>query len=208
MTCMSAGSETTALLNSAGRALAEVGTAAGTKMPDTRPPGTLDALWQLHLDMVLAAVAYNLPADGVLMGHGDASRVAGSCGGPRPRSRGVGGLVHRPRRVAVPGDGDARVPARPGRRHRYSHGRHRRRVAPSHVDDRMVWNFSVLGLPSVVIPVGRTVVGLPVGVRVVAAHGNDHVAVAFARHAAQVLGGYTPPPPAAAGLSGAATKTP
>lgn len=48
--------------------------------------------------------------------------------------------------------------------------------------------FSVLGLPSMVLPAGLTADGLPVGVQVVAPHGHDHVAVAFARAATTAIG--------------------
>jgi amidase len=53
--------------------------------------------------------------------------------------------------------------------------------------------ISVLGLPSVVMPVGRTEAGLPVGMQVVAPHGHDRVAVEFARRAAEIVGGYSVP---------------
>jgi amidase len=52
----------------------------------------------------------------------------------------------------------------------------------------------VLGLPSVVIPIGRTAAGLPVGMQVVAPWYHDRRAIRAAQLMAEVLGGYVPPP--------------
>ena len=52
-------------------------------------------------------------------------------------------------------------------------------------------------LPVTVPPVGRTPDGLPVGVQVVAPYLHDRTAMAFARHIAEVTGGYVAPPAAA-----------
>jgi amidase len=184
------GSETAALLNSAVDALA----AAGVQRSDARPSGTFDELWQLHLDMVLAAVAYNLEEDEVPVAtathRGWLARAE-----DRARVRATWAEWFTEHDVllcpvmampAFPHDQDGDI----GTRTIDIDG-----VSRPHMST-VGWCglFSVLGLPSVVIPVGRTAGGLPVGMQVVAAHGNDHVAVAFARHAAQVLGGYTPPP--------------
>lgn len=59
--------------------------------------------------------------------------------------------------------------------------------------------INVLGLPSVVIPVGRAGDGLPVGMQVIAAWGNDRLALDVARRIDTVLterglGGYAIPP--------------
>jgi amidase len=54
--------------------------------------------------------------------------------------------------------------------------------------------FNVLGLPTVVMPVGFTSAGLPVGMQVVAPHLHDHTAVQFAGLAAEVLAGSVAPP--------------
>lgn len=62
------------------------------------------------------------------------------------------------------------------------------------------WN-SLIGsayLPVTVPPVGLTASGLPVGIQVVAPYLGDRTALAFARCMADVLGGYIPPPAAAA----------
>ena len=54
--------------------------------------------------------------------------------------------------------------------------------------------IGVLGLPSAVPPIGRTEAGLPVGVQVVAPFLHDRRAVRVAGLAAEVAGGYEPPP--------------
>jgi amidase len=52
----------------------------------------------------------------------------------------------------------------------------------------------LVGLPSAVVPVGRTEAGLPVGMQIVAPYLQDRRAVRAARLVSEVLGGYTPPP--------------
>ena len=55
--------------------------------------------------------------------------------------------------------------------------------------------IGVAYLPSVVVPVGRTPDGLPVGVQVVAGFGEDRTALAVAsRHQRAPSGGSRPPP--------------
>jgi Asp-tRNA(Asn)/Glu-tRNA(Gln) amidotransferase A subunit family amidase len=55
--------------------------------------------------------------------------------------------------------------------------------------------IGVVGLPSAVPPVGRTLAGLPVGIQVVTAYLRDREAVKLAGIVADVSGGgYTPPP--------------
>jgi amidase len=49
-------------------------------------------------------------------------------------------------------------------------------------------------LPSTVSPAGLTKAGLPVGLQAVAAHGEDYTSIEFCRLAAEVIGGFTPPP--------------
>jgi amidase len=49
-------------------------------------------------------------------------------------------------------------------------------------------------LPVTVPPVGRTASGLPIGIQIVAPYLHDRTALAFARCATDVLGGYEPPP--------------
>lgn len=64
----------------------------------------------------------------------------------------------------------------------------------------LLWN-SLIGsayLPVTVPPIGQTTGGLPVGIQVVAPYLSDRTALAFARCMAEVLGGYVPPPAAAA----------
>ena len=52
----------------------------------------------------------------------------------------------------------------------------------------------IVGLPSAVVPIGRTAAGLPVGMQIVAPYLQDRRAVRAARLVSEVLGGYTPPP--------------
>jgi amidase len=54
--------------------------------------------------------------------------------------------------------------------------------------------IGIVGLPSAVIPIGRTAAGLPVGMQIVAPYLQDRRAVRAAQLAEAVLGGYTPPP--------------
>jgi amidase len=57
-----------------------------------------------------------------------------------------------------------------------------------------VMPFSVLGLPSAVVPIGRTEAGLPLGVQVVAPYLQDRRAMRVARLISVVIGGYEVPP--------------
>jgi len=52
----------------------------------------------------------------------------------------------------------------------------------------------VLGLPSVVAPIGRTQAGLPVGVQMVAPYLHDRRAIRIAGLTSALLGGYEVPP--------------
>jgi amidase len=54
--------------------------------------------------------------------------------------------------------------------------------------------IGIVGLPSAVVPIGRTAAGLPVGMQIVAPYLHDRRAVRAARLVSSVLGGYTPPP--------------
>jgi amidase len=54
--------------------------------------------------------------------------------------------------------------------------------------------IGVAYLPSVVVPVGRTAEGLPVGVQVVADFHQDRTALAVAQRITDVLGGFEAPP--------------
>lgn len=54
--------------------------------------------------------------------------------------------------------------------------------------------FNFLGLPATQVPMGISPSGLPTGVQVSAAPGNDHVAIRVAQHLERVTGGWTPPP--------------
>ena len=57
-----------------------------------------------------------------------------------------------------------------------------------------VMPFSVLGLPSSVVPIGRTATGLPLGMQVVAPYLHDRRAMRVARMVSEVIGGYVVPP--------------
>lgn len=53
--------------------------------------------------------------------------------------------------------------------------------------------FNILGLPVTQVPTGVNSAGLPLGVQVAAAPGNDHVALRVAESLEAGLGGWTPP---------------
>jgi len=53
---------------------------------------------------------------------------------------------------------------------------------------------TLVGLPSTVVPIGRTRAGLPVGMQVVAPYLEDHTGIQFAKCLEDVLGGFVPPP--------------
>jgi len=54
--------------------------------------------------------------------------------------------------------------------------------------------INVMELPSTQVPLGLADDGLPLGVQVVAAHGNDHLSVAAALELEKAFGGWVPPP--------------
>lgn len=54
--------------------------------------------------------------------------------------------------------------------------------------------IGIVGLPSAVVPIGRTAAGLPVGMQIVAPYLHDRRAVRAAQLVAEVFGGYTAPP--------------
>ncbi len=54
--------------------------------------------------------------------------------------------------------------------------------------------INVMGFPATQVPLGLDRHGLPLGVQVVAAHGNDHLTLAVARYLEHVFGGWVPPP--------------
>ncbi len=68
--------------------------------------------------------------------------------------------------------------------------------APFPYLDQLFWAglASVAYLPATAIPVGRAASGLPVGMQVIGPHLEDRMPLAFARMAASVTGGFTPPP--------------
>lgn len=53
--------------------------------------------------------------------------------------------------------------------------------------------FNVLEMPATAVPMGLGSDGLPLGVQVVAAHGNDHLCVAVAMELERAFGGWQPP---------------
>ncbi|MFO0603655.1 MAG: amidase [Polyangiales bacterium] len=75
------------------------------------------------------------------------------------------------------------------------------RVAPKH-GTPLLWPvqwgytavFNALELPVTQCPLGLTDDGLPLGVQVVGAPGNDHVTIRVAEHVEDALGGWVPPP--------------
>lgn len=74
------------------------------------------------------------------------------------------------------------------------------RPAPRHVTPMFPpfqWIYTailnVMELPSTQVPLGLNAQGLPLGVQVVAIHGNDHVSIAVAQQLEQAFGGWQPP---------------
>lgn len=184
------GSETAEVLGRAVDALAS----AGVEVEHTAPPGPFTALWELHLDMVLAAVAYNLPEDGVppatATHRGWLARAE-----DRARARAAWARWFTGHDVLL-----CPVTATPAFPHDQAGDIGTRTVL---VDGRprphlstVGWCglVSVLGLPAVTLPAGLTGSGLPVGVQVVAPYRHDHVAVEFAGLAGEVIGAPAPPP--------------
>ncbi|MBL8485986.1 MAG: amidase [Rhodocyclaceae bacterium] len=62
--------------------------------------------------------------------------------------------------------------------------------------DQLAWVglVGVAGLPATTAPVGLTPDGLPVGIQVVGPYLEDHTAIAFAGHLAEMTGGFRRPP--------------
>lgn len=69
---------------------------------------------------------------------------------------------------------------------------------PRILADTLAWTgaIGVAYLPSTVVPVGRTLTGLPVGMQVVGPYLEDRTALFVASNLAELTGGYTPPPSA------------
>ncbi|MDQ1713514.1 MAG: fatty acid amide hydrolase 2 [Frankiaceae bacterium] len=53
--------------------------------------------------------------------------------------------------------------------------------------------LNVAELPATQVPLGLDAAGLPLGVQVAAAPGNDHLTIAVARHLEEAFGGWVPP---------------
>jgi fatty acid amide hydrolase 2 len=53
--------------------------------------------------------------------------------------------------------------------------------------------FNLLGLPVTEVPLGLNLKGLPLGVQVAAADGNDHLTIAAALALERRFGGWVPP---------------
>ena len=68
----------------------------------------------------------------------------------------------------------------------------------SHADGFDDWSyatiFNLLGWPAVSVPAGRSALGLPVGVQVIAAPWREDIALALAQRIETLMGGYRPPP--------------
>jgi len=77
--------------------------------------------------------------------------------------------------------------SRPAPRHHYPV------LTPMHAGYTAI--FNVLELPVTQVPLGLNRDGLPLGVQVISAHGNDHLTIAVARCLERALGGWVPPPP-------------
>lgn len=84
--------------------------------------------------------------------------------------------------------------------HQQEGQRHERTIAvngrPELTVDQLFWAGlpSVAYLPSTVAPVGLARDGLPCGLQIIAGHGRDKTALAFAKMLERQLGGFVPPP--------------
>jgi amidase len=184
------GRESAEVLDRAVAALA----GAGARVSSPPPRTGFDELFELHLDMVLAAVSYNLPDEGLppatVTHRGWLARAE-----DRARTRQAWARWFTDHDVllcpvtampAFPHDQEGDI----GTRTLLVDGEQR----PHMTTVGWCGLFSVLGLPTVVMPAGFTSGGLPVGVQVVAPRLRDHTAVTFARLAAEVLDGSVTPP--------------
>ena len=54
--------------------------------------------------------------------------------------------------------------------------------------------FNVLELPVTAAPLGLDAAGIPLGVQIAGAHGNDHLTIAVALELERAFGGWVPPP--------------
>jgi fatty acid amide hydrolase 2 len=73
-------------------------------------------------------------------------------------------------------------------------------VAPRHAASLLrpfLWSlpglFNLLGLPATQVPCGLSKAGLPMGVQVIAARGNDHLTIAVALELERLMGGWRSP---------------
>lgn len=166
---------------------------AGVRLSPAGAPGAFADIWQLHLDMVLAAVAYNLPEDGIppatASHRGWLARAE-----DRARLRSAWARWFSAYDVLL-----CPVTAMPAFAHDLDGDIGTRSVtidgeARPHMST-IGWCglISVLGLPSVVMPAGLTDDGLPVGLQIVAPHGADRRAIRFAELAADVVAGVGAP---------------
>ncbi|MGH9062094.1 MAG: amidase family protein, partial [Acidimicrobiales bacterium] len=65
---------------------------------------------------------------------------------------------------------------------------------PYHQLGFWIAHASLTGLPALSAPVGRAPGGLPVGAQILGPRHEDDTAITFAELAAEVIGGFTPPP--------------
>ncbi|GHD48967.1 amidase [Thalassobaculum fulvum] len=84
--------------------------------------------------------------------------------------------------------------------HQQEGQRHERTIPvngrPEPTVDQLFWAglSSVVYLPSTVVPVGAARDGLPCGLQIIAGHGRDKTALAFAKMMEKQIGGFVPPP--------------
>ncbi len=67
---------------------------------------------------------------------------------------------------------------------------------PRRYDEQLFWSApaSLSYLPATAAPLGLTGAGLPVGMQVIGAEGDDLTTIEFARLLAAEIGGFIPPP--------------
>jgi amidase len=176
------------------RSTADVLAAAGARVEDAHPDVGLGAHVDLHYGLLAAAISPSWRED-------EAERVSGSHlrwlrnDETRAAYRRAWAEWFEHFDVLL-----APVAAIPAYEHNQHGEVHEREVLVDGVTRNLIevtqWvmPFSVLGLPSAVVPIGRNEAGLPLGMQIVAPYLQDRRAIRVAELVSEVVGGYEVPP--------------